>query len=275
MKLTKAGVIGWPIGHSLSPVMHNAAYAALGLDAEGWTYDASAIPPDVLRQGLKEFLMNGYVGLNVTLPFKQEVMKYMRPDDIAKRVGAANTLVLPRNSATNTDVSGFVQDLTAHGLDLRDMKVGILGAGGAARAALYGLIDAGAVVSVVNRTPENAFAMIRSMELEALVKTPQELAAWGPHLVVNCTPVGMHPKVEMSPWPDELPLPDGAVVYDMVYRPAKTRLLAQAEAQGLRNIGGLGMLVRQGAAAFEVWTGQQAPVDVMFEAAQAELGANS
>jgi shikimate dehydrogenase len=145
------------------------------------------------------------------------------------------------------------------------------GGGGAARAALYGLYEAGATVAVNNRTQARALEMIADMGIAATVKSQAELVEWGADLVVNCTPVGMYPKVEVSPWDADLPLPDGAAVYDMVYRPAKTALMQQAEAQGLRAIGGLGMLVRQGAASFEIWTGREAPVDVMFEAVRAAL----
>jgi shikimate dehydrogenase len=271
MRPTKVGVIGWPIGHSLSPAMHNAAFQALGLDAQGWVYDANGIPPEILKKSVVEFGRHGYMGLNVTIPFKQDVMAFTRPDDVAKAVGAANTLILPRNQSTNTDVAGFISDLLAHDLPLVDMKVGLLGAGGAARAALYGLYEAGATVAVSNRTSANALEMIADMGIAATVKSQVELVEWGADLVVNCTPVGMYPNVGNSPWDTTLPLPDGAVVYDMVYRPAKTAFIAQAEAQGLRAIGGLGMLVRQGAASFEIWTGQDAPIDVMFDAVQAAL----
>jgi len=273
MKLTKAGVIGWPIGHSLSPVMHNAAYKALGLDAEGWTYDANAIPPDVLRQSIKQFMNAGYVGLNVTIPFKQAVLDYTRPDKIAKAVGAANTLVLPRNQSTNTDVAGLMDDLAANNIDVKGARVVLLGAGGAARAALYGLTQANADVAIVNRTPANAFEMARAMEIEAAVKTQDEARAWGADVVINATPVGMHPNADASPWTGELP--EGVVVYDMVYRPAQTALMQQAAAQGLRAVGGLGMLVRQGAASFEIWTQREAPVEVMFDAARAALAGDA
>jgi shikimate dehydrogenase len=271
MQPKKAGVIGWPIGHSLSPAMHNAAFAALGMDADGWHYDANAIPPEILKKSVVEFGRHGYIGLNVTIPFKRDVLAFTRPDEIAKAVGAANTLILPRNQSTNTDVAGFVNDLLAHDLPLADMKVALLGAGGAARAALYGLYEAGATVTIVNRTPANALEMIADMGIAASVKSHVEALNWQPDLVVNCTPVGMHPNTEDSPWPDGLPLPDNSVIYDMVYRPAQTKLMQRAESQGLRAIGGLGMLVRQGAAAFEIWTKRDAPVDVMFDAVRAAL----
>lgn len=270
MQPKRVGVIGWPIEHSLSPPMHNAAFKALGMDAE-WSYDKNAIPPDILRKSIKEFMIHGYIGLNVTIPFKQEVIKFTRADDVAKRVGAANTLILPRNTSTNTDVAGLIDDLKSYDLVPADMKVVILGAGGAARAALYGLVQEGATVAVVNRTPASAFAMIRDMELEASVKTHEEALAWGADLIINATPVGMHPHPENSPWQENLPMPDNAVIYDMIYRPSKTRLMQTAEDQGLRTIGGLGMLVRQGAKSFEIWTERDAPIDVMFEALQQAL----
>lgn len=275
MKPTRTGVIGWPIGHSLSPAMHNAAFKALGMDAQGWQYDASAIPPGILKTSVHTFMMNGYIGLNVTIPFKQDVITFTRPDEIARAVGAANTLILPRNESTNTDVVGFINDLHAHDIDPTDMKAVILGAGGAARAALYGLYHAGSSVAVVNRTPDKAHTMIRDMGVLADVKTLDEARTWQPDLIVNATSVGMFPNSGDSPWPDDIPLPDTATVYDMIYRPAKTKLMQQAESQGLRAIGGLGMLVRQGAAAFEIWTQRDAPVKVMFAAAQAALSNNA
>jgi shikimate dehydrogenase len=271
MRPIKVGVIGWPIGHSLSPTMHNAAFQALGLDKQGWVYDANAIPPEILKKSVVEFGRHGYMGLNVTIPFKQDVLAFTRPDDVAKAVGAANTLILPRNQSTNTDVTGFINDLHAYDLPLADMKVALLGAGGAARAALYGLYEAGATVVVNNRTPAKALEMIVGLGIAATVKSQAEIVDWGADLVVNCTPVGMYPNIGDSPWDDANPLPDGALVYDMVYRPAKTALMKQAEEQGLHAIGGLGMLVRQGAASFEIWTGQDAPVDVMFDTVRTAL----
>jgi shikimate dehydrogenase len=251
--------------------MHNAAFRALGLDEKGWIYDANAIPPEILKKSVVEFGRHGYMGLNVTIPFKQDVMRFTRPDAIATAVGAANTLILPRNQATNTDVAGFIDDLQSHGLPIADMKVVLLGAGGAARAALYGLYEAGATVSVVNRTPANALQMIADLGIAASVRTHEEVVSWGADLIVNCTSVGLHPYGNATPWPDGLPLPKNAVVYDMIYRPMKTQLIRDAEASGHRTIGGLGMLVRQGAASFQLWTGYEAPIDVMFEAARNAL----
>ena len=271
----KVGVIGWPIEHSISPQMHNAAFEALGLT--DWFYDRIAIPPDIVGHSLRTLRdEGGYVGLNVTVPHKQAVMQHVRPDEHALALGAANTIDFRRNTATNTDVAGLIDDLRAHDVPLGGEHVVVLGAGGAARAAVYGLVQAGAVVSVVNRTPEKAQVMLADLTLSAglrgvEVKSLEDVAQEAISLVVNCTPVGMWPNEDATPWLGDIPMPRGVTVYDMIYRPRRTRLMAQAEASGGRAIGGLGMLVRQGAASFAIWTGQQPPVEVMFQAAEAAL----
>jgi shikimate dehydrogenase len=251
--------------------MHNAAFAALGM-ADDWTYQTVPIPPDIVRQGLKTLRdEGGYIGVNVTVPLKELVMPHVRPDDRALAIGAANTITFRDMSATNTDVTGFMDDLRAHGVAVEGKPVLVLGAGGAARAAVYGLAAAGATVAVVNRTTERAEKLIADLGVDAMPMTWERAARGRPALIVNCTSVGMWPKVEESPWPDDLPLPEGVTVYDMVYRPARTRLMHQVEARGGEAIGGLGMLARQGAAAFALWTGVEPPIDVMLAAAQAEL----
>ncbi len=261
----RVGVIGWPIEHSLSPAMHNAAFKALGMD---WEYDKYAIPPDIVKLSLSEFRDAGFIGLNVTVPHKQAVMPFVRPDEIARAVGAVNTITFP-NKGTNTDVAGFMSDLTENGVDTGGRSVVVLGAGGAARAAVYGLAGIGAHIVIVNRTPERAQALIDSLRVPATVGDVNAVA--DADLIVNCTSAGMSPNVDASPLPDDAPLKPGVIVYDMVYRPAKTKLMGQVEAAGGRAIGGLGMLVRQGAAAFRLWTGVEPPIDVMLAAAQKEL----
>jgi len=263
----KVGVIGWPIEHSLSPAMHNAAFKALGMD---WEYDKYAIPPDIVKLSLREFRDANFVGLNVTVPHKQAVMPFVKPDEIARAVGAVNTIDLRTNKATNTDVAGFMGDLAAHGIKPKaGMKVVVLGAGGAARAAVYGLAEAGAQIAIINRTPEHAQTLIDSLRVPAQVADVSAVA--DAELIVNCTSAGMSPKIDESPLPDDAPLQKGVIVYDMVYRPAKTALMRHAETVGGGTVGGLGMLARQGAAAFRLWTGIEPPIDVMLAAAQAEL----
>jgi shikimate dehydrogenase len=271
----KIGVIGWPIEHSISPPMHNAALAALGL--HDWLYDKIAIPPDIVGHSLKTLAgEGGYVGINVTVPHKQAVMRSVRPDERAQALGAANTIDFRDNSAATTDVVGLIDDLRAHDVPLKDENVIVLGAGGAARAAVYGLVQAGANVIVVNPTREKAQVMLADLTIsagitQATVGDLPDAVDAGISLVVNCTPVGMWPHVDACPWPDDVPMPNGVTVYDTIYRPRYTQLMAKAEQVGGRAIGGLGMLVRQGAASFEIWTGMVAPVAVMAAAAEAAL----
>jgi shikimate dehydrogenase len=265
----RCGVMGWPVAHSVSPAMHNAAYAALGLT--DWRYELLPIMPDIAKLAVKEFRDAGFVGINVTVPHKQTVMSACRPDERSRLIGAVNTITLRDLSATNTDVAGLMDDLAAHGIDVAGQRVILLGAGGAARAAVYGLAQAGARVVVVNRTVERAEKLIADLKVDAQALSLQDAVRDKVTLVVNSTSVGMSPNVDESPWPDEIPFPEGAALYDMVYRPRETKLMKSVAARGNRVVDGLGMLVRQGAAAFTIWTGQPAPVDVMYAAAEAAL----
>ncbi len=270
----RVGIIGFPVSHSLSPAMHNAAFAALGLD--DWLYDAMEIPPDIPRHAVEEPRRHGYIGLNVTIPFKETSMRYCMPDDKARAIGAVNTIDFRTDVGTNTDVDGLIEDLKAHDVPLAGQTALVLGAGGAARAAIYGLWQQGARVLVVNRTLERAQHLLEQLTFSAGITgvqalTLDEAVEKAPTLVINCTPVGMVPHVDESPWLAGVPFPPGLTLYDTIYRPQKTRLMRQAEEAGGRAIGGLGMLVRQGAKAFEIWTGRKAPVEVMLAACQAEL----
>lgn len=274
MSQNRVGVIGYPLSHTLSPAMHNAAFKYLGM--EDWFYDAIEIPPDVLQLGLLEPKRHGYIGVNITIPFKQKVMAMCRPDDVARAVGAVNTIDFRTDIGTNTDVVGFIEDLQAHNIPLKDETIVVLGAGGAARAAVYGLWQQGAQVIVVNRTPEKAYQMLTDLTLSAGVQNIRVLSLEAaadntPSLIVNCTSVGMYPNIDASPWDNAIIFPKGVTVYDMVYRPLKTLFMKQAEAYYGRAIGGMGMLVRQGAAAFKLWTGVEPPLDVMFESVRSAL----
>ncbi len=270
----RVGVIGFPVEHSLSPIMHNAAFKALGMD--DWQYDAMSIPPDILRLGLREPRDHGYIGINVTVPHKEAIMEYVRPDEKARAIGAVNTVDFRSNIGTNTDADGFINDLRAHDVSIAGERVLVLGAGGAARAAVYGLAGAGAEVAIVNRTPSRAEALVRHLHASAGIDglrlmTLDEAAGWGMTLIVNCTSVGLHPQVDQSPWSQNLPFPAGRTVYDMVYRPATTALMRQCLAHDGRAIGGLGMLARQGAISFELWTGVAPPIDLMQRVLQDAL----
>ena len=272
--MNRVGVIGFPVEHSLSPIMHNAAFAALGMS--DWMYDAMAIPPDILRLGLREPRDHGYIGINVTAPHKEAVMAFVRPDEKARAIGAVNTIDFRNNTGTNTDADGFIEDLRANGVVPDGQRALVLGAGGAARAAVYGLARVGAEVAIVNRTKTRADRLAAHMEASAGISgvdvmTLDEAAGWGMSLIVNCTSVGLHPAIHQSPWIHGVPFPEGVTVYDMVYRPANTALMQQCVAHDGRAIGGLGMLARQGAIAFELWTGVQPPVEIMISALQGAL----
>jgi shikimate dehydrogenase len=275
--MNRVGIIGWPVTHSISPAMHNAAFTALGLN--DWNYELAPIPPDIVGKGLRTLRdEGGFIGVNVTVPLKEKVIPYVRADERARAIGAVNTIDFRDGTGTNTDALGFMDDLRAHGIEVLGQRVIVLGAGGAARAAVYGLVKAGASVTVVNRTPQRAQVMLADLSLSAGlmnadVRTLDQAAEAGASLIVNCTSVGMWPNVQESPWIEGVPFPNNVVVYDMVYRPERTRFMEQVEQVGGRAVGGLGMLVRQGAAAFAIWTGLPAPVEVMFAAARNALSA--
>ncbi len=274
MAQKRVGVIGFPVEHSLSPVMHNAAFAALGMD--DWLYDAMSIPPDILRLGLREPMQHGYIGINVTVPHKEAIMNYVRPDETARAIGAVNTVDFRTGIGTNTDAAGLLDDLAANDVPVAGERVLVLGAGGAARAAVFGLARAGATVAIVNRTMKRAHRLAKQLHDRAgiggvQVMTLDEAASWGMSLIVNCTSVGLHPHITQSPWIFGVPFPTGVIVYDMVYRPANTALMQQCVAHGGRAIGGLGMLARQGAIAFALWTGLQPPIEVMMAALRSAL----
>jgi shikimate dehydrogenase len=235
-----------------------------------------AIPPDILRQGLAEPQRHGYIGLNVTIPHKEAVLNFATPDDVARAVGAANTIDLRTYQATNTDVAGLIEDLRAHRVAVEGARILVLGAGGAARAAVYALARSGGSVTVVNRTLERAQVMLANLALSAGIRdvdaiTLDEAAERPVDLIVNCTSAGMWPHSDDSPWIEGVPFPRRVTLYDMIYRPAVTQLMKQAQATGGRAIGGLGMLVQQGAASFRLWTGIDPPLEVMFQAARDAL----
>lgn len=269
------GLIGWPVGHSVSPKMHNAAFAALHLD---WCYVPLPVPvePDErIGEAVRGLRALGLRGANVTIPHKQAVMPHLdRLSAAAQAIGAVNTLRVEPDGALfgdNTDAPGFVADLRDHGVDPTGKRVIVLGAGGSARAIVYGLADAGcSEIVIFNRTQAKATSLAAQMQalFPRCVVTTHSLDRLAPvakhsDLVINTTALGMTPNVETTPWPEELPFRPQQVVYDLVYNPRQTRLLQQAARDGAQAIGGIGMLIWQGAIAFAIWTGQQPPVDVM------------
>jgi shikimate dehydrogenase len=282
---TLVGVMGWPIAHSLSPAMHNAAFEALGMN---WAYVPVPVRPGDVGPAVAGLRALGFRGCNVTVPHKEAVIPHLDhlPPRVA-RFGAVNTLILNRDRETctltgeNTDVQGFVRALREEGFDPAGRQVLIVGAGGAARGVIYGLCSAGtASVTVLNRTPERAQALVEDLAasagetvLRASALTPASLREQADknELLVQSTTVGMWPHVDASIWPDEMPLPAHLAVCDLVYRPIETRLLRQARDVGATAIDGLGMLIAQGALSFEMWSGVWPPVDVMRAACEKAL----
>ena len=271
---TVVGVIGDPVRHSLSPVIHNAAFAALGLD---WVYVAFPVPRGRGGAAVTAARDLGLAGINVTMPHKEDVAAAcddLTPDAAVLR--SVNTVVSRPGRwmlGHSTDGPGFLAALTDEGIDVDGRRTLVLGAGGAARAVILALDGAGAEVIVAARRPEAAAAAadlaasgraIALEEVDALVGRAD--------LVVNATPLGMAGE---GPPLDPDRLRPGQAVVDLVYDPAETPLLAAARARGARTSNGLGMLVHQAARSFELWTGVEAPLAVMRQAAVAALAARS
>ncbi len=277
-----AGIFGYPIGHSISPAIHNAAFRRFGIDA---VYEAWETTPDRLAAGVSALRGEKRLGGNVTVPHKQAVIEHLdEVDDLAARIGAVNTIVSQNGRLTgfNTDALGFINSLRSEaGMSVAGLEVVLIGAGGAARAAAYALADEGVgELAIANRTAERAESLA-----DEVGRTGVAASAFGiadsqlfsacerADLIVNSTSVGMlrGPAEGRSPIPASV-ISSGSVVYDMVYNPSDTPLLLDAAKAGARVVGGLPMLVYQGAAAWTRWTGREAPVEVMFAAAKEALG---
>jgi shikimate dehydrogenase len=255
------GVLLHPAGHTRSPAMHNAAFAALGLDA---LYLAFDVPPESLAAAVGGVRALGLRQVAVSLPHKQAVMEHLDAvDEVAQRIGAVNTATRGERGlvGSNTDWIGAVRALERAG-PLAGQRAVVLGAGGAARAVVYGLVERGARVTVLNRSESRARELARALGAEA-GGTPAELAAYPHDLLVNTTSVGL--REDLSPVPAEA-LRSGSVVMDAVYDPPRTRLLRDAAARGARTVEGKWMLVYQAAEQLSLWSGCEAPVDVMEKA---------
>lgn len=278
----RIGLIGDPVAHSVSPVFQQAALDALGIDAryEAWQTAAADLGARIVSLRAPHVL-----GANVTVPHKRAVLPLLDIiEDSAREVGAVNTIGNRggRLTGANTDVAGFLEALRRDGaLDPAGLRVAVLGAGGAARAVVYGLLTAGAAeVLVLNRTAARARALAEELgdgRLSA-AEWPAETHLLGAlldgrDLLVNCTSIGMRhsPAEAESPVPEST-IPAGAFVAEIVANPLVTPLLRAAQRRRCRTLGGLAMLVRQGAASFQMWTGRPAPLDAMFAAARQAMG---
>ena len=279
------GIFGYPLGHSISPAFQQAAFDHIGLNAR---YESWPTPPDALEKAVACLRLDGYLGANVTVPHKVAVRDHLDElDPWAETIGAVNTIVRQgeRLVGFNTDAYGFVESLRCEAqFEARGTRVVLIGAGGAARAAAFGLAREGvASLAIANRTPIRGEALADELRDSVAEVTALDLASStlgeriaSADLIVNATSVGMQggPAEGQSPVPDGL-IPTSCVVYDMVYNPEATPLLKMAKIAGAQVVGGLPMLVYQGAAAFERWTGKDAPIDVMFSAARRALAAQA
>jgi shikimate dehydrogenase len=257
----RLGVLGWPVAHSRSPAMHEAALREVGLD--GWRYQRLPVPPEAFAETVRALPALGFRGVNVTIPHKEAALALADgATPAARTIGAANTLTFGAGvQADNTDAPGLMR-----ALDAAPATALVLGAGGSARAVAYALREAGCAVTVWNRSADRARRLAADLEVEASERV--EAA----ELLVNCTAVGLDDR--SSPFKD-LPLSaDGlgryACVVDLVYRDGGTELLREAQRRGCRVVDGLEVLVHQGALSFEIWTGRPAPVEAMRQAARRE-----
>ena len=282
----RAGVLGHPLGHTVSPALYEAAFTAAGIDA---SYEAWDTPPDTLQGRVDSLRGADFLGANVTVPHKTDVVPMLdATDELAMKAGAVNTIVHRDGKLTgyNTDVGGFARALREDaGFDAKARRATILGSGGAARAVALALIDAGAsVIYVVGRTPRNIDRMVVSLKPLTKTGTTITWAYWGDgsflrslaeaDLLVNTTPLGMKGgDGNGKPAVDASLIEKKTTVFDLVYNPAETPLVAAAKSRGAKAIAGLPMLVYQAAESFRLWTGAEADTKAMLTAGQKALEA--
>jgi len=278
--MKKVYLLGDPVEHSISPQMHNAAYAELGIE---YNYEAIKVSLEDLENKVQMLRSSDVAGANITVPHKEHVIKLLDEiDPNARSIGAVNTI---KNNdgkliGYNTDSKGFIDSLKEDGcISPEGKNVMVLGAGGAARAICVALFTAGVPIIYLFDIFESK-AKILSADLTSRCKcgafkiiTKEEIneSIMDVELLINASPVGMHPKFDSCPVPDDAPFHKDLFVYDLVYNPSETKLIKLAKAKGSNGITGLGMLVRQGAASFEIFTGVKPSVDTMFMAARKAL----
>lgn len=271
--MIELGLVGYPLGHSLSPRIHGAALKSCGLEGRYSLFPIRPDDQDGLKYMLERVRQGEIAGLNVTIPHKQDVIRLL--DELtptAKAIGAVNTVYLRGRTliGDNTDADGFWHDLTKLLNTITRGHAGgdalVLGAGGSARAVVYTLLNNGWQVTLAARRIEQARQLAAHFKEATLVAS--DFHTFQPlnlQLIVNTTPVGMAPHIDQSPWPENLPFPPAAAIYDLVYNPRETKLVRDACAQGLPATTGLGMLVEQAALSFELWTGCNPPREALYE----------
>jgi len=278
MALTQVyGIIGSPIGHTLSPVMHNTAFKELGLNC---VYHAFNVGKQNAERAIKGALALGFGGLNVTMPLKELALQYVNPDTWSKRIGSINTID-SKGNGYNTDGVGTVRALKEAGVRIKDSSVLMLGAGGTAKSIAAQLLTEGARVFAANRTKSRAVILAEKMvteniscgcdDIEPLSLDEVNSVIGEAQVLINATSVGMHGIAEGQTLVRAEQMHKGLVVLDVVYSPLDTELLKEARKAGCMTIDGLKMLVYEGAAAFKIWTGLDAPIRSMESAARAVL----
>lgn len=264
-------LIGNPVNHSVSPAMHNAAFRALEMD---WQYELLETPRERLREAIAKIRAEDCAGANVTVPHKQAVIELMDEiSDNARQIGAVNTIIHRAGKliGDNTDWIGFNCSLRDHHIHPRNASVVILGAGGAAHAIANALASEGAREIIINNRTGVRAAELADRLRERFPKLKIAVnwvdAVSDANILINATSVGMSPKSAESPMPRQTAFSPGTVVVDLVYNPIETKFLSDAKRAGAQTINGIGMLVRQGAASFKLWTDCEAPIETMREAA--------
>ncbi|GEK58774.1 shikimate dehydrogenase [Marinococcus halophilus] len=263
MPKTLLGLIGHPLGHSLSPQMHNEQFRRLGLDGYYHLFDT---PTEELQESVQALRQLGTAGFNITIPYKVSVMAYIdRVDSSAERIGAVNTVVRENEELVgyNTDGEGYLESLLAvRSLEqIKNANILVIGAGGAARAVCYALsLRRPNNIILVNRTQEKAEQLKSHLEdiasIEVVPKEEAESRNSEYDILINTTSIGMSPETDRSPWPLKN-VKTSALCSDLIYNPWETRWLKEARKAGLDTLNGSGMFVNQGALAFKYWTGQE------------------
>jgi len=276
------GVIGHPIKHSFSPLMHNISFELSGLN---YLYLPFDVLPSFLKDALKGMVALGIKGFNVTIPLKEKVLPLLKDvSEEANIIGAVNTIVNEEGTLKgyNTDVFGVVESLLPYKDAIAGSKVSVIGAGGAARSVIYALIRYFNVgeISIINRTEQIAESMKEYFSAKMLFDNIKSYPLAPPdlievfrdsQLIINTTSMGMHPNVDDSATTIKESFMKGQIVFDVVYNPIKTKLLMLAESQGATIITGLRMFIEQGAKAYELWTGEQMPKEKVMKALESYL----
>lgn len=271
------GIIGWPVSHSISPLMHNHAFAHLGLT--NWYYAPMPValqPSSRIKDAVLGLRALGFKGANVTVPYKEAVMPFMdKLSDEAVAIGAINTIVVDKQGMLcgyNTDAPGFIADVLDHGVTIKNREALVLGAGGSCRGVVFGLLNAGCKkITILNRTESKAHDIIETFKPRfkdatmhaGLLDHKHLIKASAADIVINTTSLGLSPHEQDMPWDEDIAFHPGQLVYDLIYNPKETKLLQHAKKSGAKALNGLGMLAHQGALAFSLWTGQKAPVALM------------